>query len=41
VPVSEQLSAEVLSIPIFPELAVDQRQWVADSLADFAAGKTE
>ena len=41
VPVSEQLSAEVLSIPIFPELGADQRQWVADSLADFAAGKTE
>jgi dTDP-4-amino-4,6-dideoxygalactose transaminase len=41
VPVAEQLSAEVLSIPIFPELAAEQRQWVADSLADFAAGKTE
>ena len=41
VPVSEQLSAEVLSIPIFPELTAEQRQWVADSLADFAAGKTE
>ncbi len=41
VPVSEQLSAEVLSIPIFPELGADQRQWVADALADFAAGKSE
>ena len=40
-PVSEQLAAEVLSIPIFPELTAEQRQWVADSLADFAAGKTE
>ena len=40
VPVSEQLAAEVLSIPIFPELTAEQRQWVADSLADFAAGKT-
>lgn len=40
-PVSELLSTEVLSIPIFPELATEQRQWVADSLADFAAGKTE
>lgn len=39
--VAEQLAAEVLSIPIFPELATDQRQWVADSLADFAAGKSE
>jgi len=41
VPVSERLSAEVLSIPIFPELAAEQRQWVADALADFAAGKGE
>jgi dTDP-4-amino-4,6-dideoxygalactose transaminase len=41
VPVSEQLAAEVLSIPIFPELSGEQRQWVADSLADFAAGKSE
>ncbi len=41
VPVSEQLATEVLSIPIFPELTPEQRQWVADSLADFAAGKTE
>ena len=41
VPVSELLSTEVLSIPVFPELAAEQRQWVADSLADFAAGKTE
>jgi dTDP-4-amino-4,6-dideoxygalactose transaminase len=41
VPTSEQLSAEVLSIPIFPELTAEQRQWVADSLADFAAGKAE
>jgi len=39
VPVSERLSGEVLSIPIFPELTGEQRQWVADALADFAAGK--
>jgi dTDP-4-amino-4,6-dideoxygalactose transaminase len=39
--VSEQLATEVLSIPIFPELADEQRQWVSDSLADFAAGKSE
>ncbi|MGA0133984.1 MAG: DegT/DnrJ/EryC1/StrS family aminotransferase [Opitutales bacterium] len=38
-PVSEQLAAEVLSIPVFPELTAAQRQWVADSLADFAAGR--
>ncbi|MFZ9992008.1 MAG: DegT/DnrJ/EryC1/StrS family aminotransferase, partial [Opitutales bacterium] len=41
VPVAEQLAAEVLSIPVFPELTAEQRQWVADSLADFAAGKSE
>lgn len=41
VPVSERLAGEVLSIPIFPELTPEQRQWVADSLADFAAGKAE
>jgi dTDP-4-amino-4,6-dideoxygalactose transaminase len=39
--VSEQLAAEVLSIPIFPELTEDQRRWVADSLAAFASGRTE
>jgi dTDP-4-amino-4,6-dideoxygalactose transaminase len=39
--VSELLAAEVLSIPIFPEITEEQRQWVATSLADFAAGKTE
>jgi dTDP-4-amino-4,6-dideoxygalactose transaminase len=41
VPVSERLAGEVLSIPIFPELTGEQRQWVADSLADFVAGKSE
>lgn len=41
VPVSELLAKEVLSIPIFPELNEEQRQWVATSLIDFAAGKTE
>lgn len=41
VPVSERLAEEVLSIPIFPELTSEQRRWVADSLADFAAGKSE
>ena len=41
VKVSEQLAAEVLSIPIFPELTPEQRHWVADSLADFAKGKSE
>ena len=41
VPVAERLADEVLSIPIYPELTGEQRQWVADSLADFAAGKSE
>lgn len=40
-PVAEQLATEVLSIPIYPELGVEQRQWVADSLADFGAGQSE
>ncbi len=39
--VSEQLAIEALSIPVFPEITAEQRQWVADSLADFAAGKSE
>ncbi|MFM9148865.1 MAG: DegT/DnrJ/EryC1/StrS family aminotransferase, partial [Verrucomicrobiota bacterium] len=37
--VSERLASEVLSVPIFPELTAEQRRWVADSLADFAAGR--
>jgi len=37
--IAEQLAAEVLSIPIFPELSEAQRQWVATSLQDFAAGR--
>jgi dTDP-4-amino-4,6-dideoxygalactose transaminase len=37
--VSELLAAEVLSVPVFPELTAEQRRWVADSLADFAAGR--
>lgn len=40
-PVAEQLATEVLSIPIYPELGLEQRQWVADSLADFGAGQSE
>jgi dTDP-4-amino-4,6-dideoxygalactose transaminase len=39
VPVAERLAAEVLSIPVFPELTEEQRRWVADALADFAAGR--
>ncbi|MFM8904702.1 MAG: DegT/DnrJ/EryC1/StrS family aminotransferase [Verrucomicrobiota bacterium] len=37
--VSERLASEVLSVPIFPELTAEQRRWVADSLADFVAGR--
>ncbi len=39
-PVAEQLAQEVLSIPIYPEISAEQRQWVAQSLIDFAAGQT-
>jgi len=39
-PVAELLAQEVLSIPVFPEIKPEQRQWVAESLIDFAAGKT-
>jgi dTDP-4-amino-4,6-dideoxygalactose transaminase len=35
-PVAEKLAQEVLSIPVFPELAENQRAWVAESLAAFA-----
>ncbi|MEI6284803.1 MAG: DegT/DnrJ/EryC1/StrS family aminotransferase, partial [Opitutae bacterium] len=34
-PVAEKLAQEVLSIPVFPELAENQRSWVAESLAAF------
>jgi dTDP-4-amino-4,6-dideoxygalactose transaminase len=33
-PVSEQLAAEVLSIPVFPELTADERAEVAAAIAD-------
>lgn len=36
-PVAEKIAQEVLSIPVFPELAENQRAWVAESLAAFVA----
>jgi dTDP-4-amino-4,6-dideoxygalactose transaminase len=35
VTISEQLANEVLSIPIYPEITNEQRNWVAESLAAF------
>jgi dTDP-4-amino-4,6-dideoxygalactose transaminase len=35
--VAEKIAQEVLSIPVFPELAENQRAWVAESLAAFVA----
>ena len=34
-PESEQAAAEVLSLPVYPELAVDQREYVAHAVVDF------
>jgi dTDP-4-amino-4,6-dideoxygalactose transaminase len=34
-PVSEQLSQEIISIPIYPELTNEQRQYVADHIKKF------
>jgi len=34
-PVSEQLAAEVLSIPVFPELTTNERSLVIDTLLVF------
>jgi dTDP-4-amino-4,6-dideoxygalactose transaminase len=36
-PVCEQLSAEALSIPVFPELKDEQRHYVASKITEFAA----
>lgn len=35
-PVAEQLARECLSLPIFPELTVDQLKLVADTISEFA-----
>jgi len=37
-PVSEQLSQEVLSLPIYPELTLDQLQYVVDTIKAFFDG---
>jgi dTDP-4-amino-4,6-dideoxygalactose transaminase len=33
-PVTEQIGAEVLSLPMYPEITTDQQRYVVDSLAD-------
>jgi dTDP-4-amino-4,6-dideoxygalactose transaminase len=38
-PVSEQASEEVLSLPIYPELTDDQIEYVAETLADVIEGR--
>lgn len=35
-PVAERLARECLSLPIFPELTVDQLKLVADTISEFA-----
>jgi dTDP-4-amino-4,6-dideoxygalactose transaminase len=34
-PVSEQLAQEIISIPIYPELTNEQRQYVVDHIKKF------
>jgi dTDP-4-amino-4,6-dideoxygalactose transaminase len=34
-PVSEQLASEIVSIPIYPELTNEQRQYVVDHIKKF------
>ena len=36
-PVCEAATAEVLALPIYPESSSEQRQYVADSIAEFFA----
>jgi dTDP-4-amino-4,6-dideoxygalactose transaminase len=36
-PVTEQLSGEILSLPMFPEMALEQVQHVADTVIEFGA----
>jgi dTDP-4-amino-4,6-dideoxygalactose transaminase len=40
-PVSERLSREVLSIPIYPELTAEQVGRVADAVLEFAGSEAE
>ncbi len=37
-PVSEQAAAEVISIPVYPELTAEMQQYVADAIAELTAG---
>ena len=37
-PVAERLAAEVLSLPVFPELSEEQRESVVAAVADYVAG---
>jgi dTDP-4-amino-4,6-dideoxygalactose transaminase len=34
-PVSEQLAQEIISIPIYPELSSEQREYVVDHIKKF------
>ena len=36
-PVAEALAQQVLSIPIYPELTVEMKQYVVDSIREFFA----
>jgi len=38
-PVSESLTEEVLALPIFPELTIDEQEWVVSSMAEFYGKK--
>ena len=38
-PETERAAAEVLSLPIFPELSTDEQQHVINALTEFACGK--
>ena len=36
-PVSERLAGEVLSLPMFPEISVEQIEYIAEVIRDFYA----
>ncbi len=40
-PVSERLCEQVLSIPVYPELTVEQVDRVADAILDFVRGRAK
>jgi len=37
-PQAERAAAEVLSLPVYPELTEEQREYVVDCMAEFYAG---